>query len=75
MRVGGVIWRDIFFPSDLGGPWPLRIGVHGTFYISVQKLVNESACHFSGKIAQAKLGLKMRSQVQLGNETGRRHNG
>jgi hypothetical protein len=43
--------------------------VHGTSYISLQKLVNESSRHFSGKIAQAKLGLKMRSQVQLGNES------
>jgi hypothetical protein len=38
----------------------------------MQKLLNESACHFSGKVAQAKLGLKMRSQVQLGNENGLR---
>jgi hypothetical protein len=43
--------------------------VHGTPYISLQKLVNESSWHFSGKIAQAKLGLKMRFQVQLGNES------
>jgi hypothetical protein len=43
--------------------------VHGTPHISVQRLVNESSCRFSGKIAQAKPGLTMRSQVQLGNES------
>jgi hypothetical protein len=37
----------------------------------LQKLVNESSYHFSGKTAQAKLGLKMRFHVQLENERNR----
>jgi hypothetical protein len=54
--------------SLIVGP-KLGLGTQIGQSLALQKLANESSCHFSAKIAQAKLGPKMRSQVQLGNES------